>query len=144
MEQASLMVAQIVETTNEAFAAPEPKLQRGASFFAMPPPVPRKQPAVPAGLDLLSQEAAATAKDSAVITPDLSAKKADDSRVPPLCLREDDVGEGEDAGVDDLSVDQCASIIDDVFGGMDDTLFGGADDAPPRGPPPKKKMKMSA
>ena len=132
MDQASLMVAQIVETTNEAFSAPEPKLQRGASFFAMPPPLPRKERAAPAGLDLLSQ--AAGVKDSAVITPDLGAKKADVNLVPPLHLREDDEETDDDTNVDDLSVDQCASIIDDVFGGMDDTLLQG---------PPLKKMKIS-
>ena len=138
MDQASLMVAQIVETTNEAFTAPEPKLPRGASFFAMPPPVPRKHPAARAGLDLLSQ--AASVKDSVVITPDLGAKNADSSLVPPLHLRED--SEEKDAGVDNLSVDQCASIIDDVFGGMDDTLFGGTDDSLLQGPP-LKKMKTT-
>jgi len=139
MDQASLMVAKIVETTNEAFAAPEPKLPRGASFFVMPPPLPRKQPAAPAGLDLLSQ--AASVKDSAVITPDLGAKKADASLVPLLRLHEDGEEE-EDPDVDDLSVDQCASIIDDVFGGMNDTIFGCMDDTHLQGPP-LKKMKTS-
>lgn len=136
MDQASLMVAQIVESTNEAFCAPEPKLQRGASFFVMPPPSPRKKPAASAGLDLVSQAAAAAgdAEDSAVITPDLGSKKTDCSLIPPFHLHDEDKETADDANVDDLSVDQCASIIDDVFGDMDGALLLG---------PPTKKIRES-
>lgn len=132
MDQASLMVAQIVETTNEAFSIPEPKLERGASFFVMPPPKPRKKPSV-AGLDLLSE--AARVKDTVVVTPDLGSKTSDTNLVPALQLHpnEDKDDISEDPHVDDdLSVDQCASIIDDVFGCMDDALLQG---------PPRKKSK---
>ena len=132
MDQASLMVAEIVETTNEAFSVPEPKLQRGASFFVMPPPMPRRQ-APKAGLELLS-EAAVGVKDTRVITPDLGAKASDISSVPALQLHQDE-DHDEDTNVDDLSVDQCASIVDDVFGGMDDALLQG---------PPLKKARTSS
>ena len=135
MDQASLMVAQIVETTNEAFSIPEPKLERGASFFVMPPPKPRKQP-VAAGLDLLSE--AAGASDTVIITPDLGSKTSDVTLVPTLELHADEENHNEDDEDphvdDDLSVDQCASIIDDVFGCMDDALLQC---------PPRKKAKTT-
>ena len=135
MDQASLMVSQIVETTNEAFSIPEPKMERGESFFVMPPPKPRKQQAA-AGLDLLSE--AARAKETVIITPDLTSKNSDEiSLVPTLQLHQDeDDGDAsaDDLSVDDLSVDQCASIVDDVFGCMDDALLQG---------PPLKKAKTS-
>ena len=145
MDQASLMVGQIVETTNEAFSIPEPKMERGASFFVMPPPKPRKQPAA-AGLDLLSETAVAgaTIKDSVVITPDLTSRKSELNLIPSLQLPPAHQGEVhgdedpdthmDDVSVDELSVDQCASIIDDVFGCMDNTILQG---------PPLKKAKTS-
>ena len=135
MDQASLMVSQIVETTNEAFSIPEPKMQRGESFFVMPPPKPRNQPAA-AGLDLLSEVAGV--KETVIITPDLSSKNSDMNLVPSLQLHrneeEDMDTNADDVSVDDLSVDQCASIIDDVFGSFDDALLHG---------PPLKKAKTS-
>lgn len=135
MDQASLMVSQIVETTNEAFSIPGPKMERGESFFVMPPPKPRKQPAA-VGLDLLSEVAGV--KETVIITPDLSSKNSDMSLVPSLQLHhneeEDTDTNADDVSVDDLSVDQCASIIDDVFGYFDDALLQG---------PPLKKAKTS-
>lgn len=126
MDQASLMVAQIVETTNDAFCVPEPKMERGESFVVMPPPMPRKRSAPSAGLDLLSE--AAVVKESVIITPDLNAKKSDPTVIPALHLEADQDNHDDNectADVDDLSLDQCASIIDDVFGAMDDALLRG-------------------
>lgn len=125
MDQASLMVAEIVETTNDAFCIAEPKMERGESFFVMPPPMPRKRSAASAGLDILSQ--AAAINESVIITPDLQARNCDASAVPPLHLEEEDTYDNDEntANVDDLSLDQCASIVDDVFGAMDDALLQG-------------------
>jgi hypothetical protein len=130
MDQASHIVAEIVETTNEAFCLPEPKLERGDSFFVMPPPLPRKQQ-LSVGLELLSEAAEAAKENSVVITPDLTAKTSNANLIPLFHLEDEQIAQQEsEASVDELSSDQCAAIIDDVFGGWDDSLL--------QGPRPKK------
>lgn len=129
MDQASLIVAEIVQATNEAFSLAEPKMERGESFLVMPPPKPRREKTRTEGLELLAE--ATAAKEMAVITPDLAAKNSNLEAVAPLQLHEE---EDCDASVDDLSVDQCVSLVDDLFGDFDDALSHG---------PPLKKAKLS-
>jgi len=124
MDQASRMVAILVELANSAFDTPEKNLHRGDSFFAMPPPLPKIPSRLPkpkpdrdhCGLDLLSKMAA----ELPIVSPDVSSLGSPVQSVPNLELEQDE----------DLSFQQCADIVDCIFGEFDDAIL--------MGPPPKK------
>lgn len=128
MKQVSLIIESVVAMAKDAFVLP-PKKQTsmkrsGSSFMVMPPPPPcaNKLPR-PNGLDLLSKAAASRA----IVSPDLVVLHGQIQRIPELKLEDDD-----DSNIDELSIDQCEHIVDDVFGDMDDALLL---------PPSCKKLK---
>ena len=130
MNQASRMAAIVVEMANGALSSPEKNLHRGDSFLAMPPPLPRIPSLHPepdydqGGLDLLSKMAA----ELPIVSPDVSSLGSPVQPVPNLELEEDEDLSG-------LSADQCADIVDGVFGGFDDAILIG---------PPQKKTKTES
>jgi hypothetical protein len=118
MKQASQVVMTVVETVELSQRKNEKDIKRGNSFLAMPPPKPKKPRFDPVasplcgGLDLLSHTAAVLP----IVSPDMSAKKATANVIPDLELENEDVMS--------LSADQCADIVDGVFGEeFDDTIL---------------------
>ncbi|EEC43961.1 predicted protein [Phaeodactylum tricornutum CCAP 1055/1] len=138
MDRASCIVAAVVEIANNAFCIPEePKsIQRGDSYLAMPPPPPPPQP-IPRQnstnlraklvnpLELLSNAAA----ELPVVSPDLSGLMSPRHGVPPLTLEIPTVDpyledtDDSEKGVSEFSADQCADIVDGVFGALDDAFL---------------------
>jgi len=131
VQQASRVVSSVVETTlrGQEDAGSTTAMSRSASFLAMPPPnrIPARKPEnkkvkFPSsllfqpnedGLDLLSQAAA----QLPIVSPHLSgsASPSESVRIPTLELVEELY---EDDDVSNLSVDQCADIVDTcLFGG---------------------------
>jgi hypothetical protein len=130
------------------------QLVRSESTAAMPPPLP-KCAAPPrmsdtAGLDLLSK----LATERPIVSPDLSARSAPTYIIPCMLLEvgrdanhDSDQGkieEMEEVVVEDkvedeeddpyaFSPDQCAHIVDCVFGDLDDAMLVG---------PPTKKLRI--
>eukprot|EP00522_Entomoneis_paludosa_P013942 CAMPEP_0172449932 /NCGR_PEP_ID=MMETSP1065-20121228/8502_1 /TAXON_ID=265537 /ORGANISM="Amphiprora paludosa, Strain CCMP125" /LENGTH=394 /DNA_ID=CAMNT_0013201693 /DNA_START=99 /DNA_END=1283 /DNA_ORIENTATION=+ len=137
--QAADIVAHVVDITNTFFAVPEDSsIGRGDSFLAMPPPPKLESNAIsqaqyPRKNFEDKRELPGDSKTLALISPDLSATSACTHIIPTLML--DDQGMLEF----DLSPDQCANILDDVFGNVDLTLFASSSDEEP----PQKKTKIS-
>lgn len=127
MEQAAHVVDAIAEVANSLKTAP-PVLPRSASFLAMPPPKTRVPPhqdpheeLSSQGLELLSKAAAALP----IVSPDMSGHTSPhhipDLRLELSCLTNQ---RKEDEDVSQMSADQCASIVDNIFGeGVDDSVF---------------------
>ena len=130
---------------------------RSESFLAMPPPLPKKPMSMrtkikqkPKGLDLLSM----MASELPIVSPDITALSTPKYHVVPNIKLDDDeeekdgnpnafgaatsdedvVNEEED-GVSDLSPDQCAEVVDGIFGDLDDDILMG---------PPMKKQKVDS
>jgi len=95
----------------------------------MPPPKARNS----FGLELLSDAAASTPP---VVSPDLSGRQAS-NHIPILHLEDSAENEQDiDEDVTEFSVDQCASIVDNIFGDdLDDSVF--------IGPPPSKRARVA-
>jgi hypothetical protein len=160
MKQASRIVGVVAAMSNTDLSQQDEslnKILRSESTAAMPPPLPqlatlpRMQGANIDGLDLLSK----LATERPIVSPDLSARSTPMYNIPCIHLEvirdggkhlhqpdhhEDKTDERVDL-VEDLvevesfmlSPDQCASIVDFVFGDLDDvTLMG----------PPAKKRKI--
>ncbi|KAL7580163.1 hypothetical protein ACA910_012916 [Epithemia clementina (nom. ined.)] len=104
-ESAAEVVAQVIEMTNSFFVVPKPIFHRGESYLAMPPPQ-------------MGLRGESSTQNQALISPDLTACSQGPEDVPFMMLNEDEYAEASD-----LSPDQCASILDDVFGDVDITVF---------------------
>jgi hypothetical protein len=148
MSQASHIVRVVTAVSNASLFQKDDSLNRilrSESTAAMPPPVPQlaTRPLTQGdsidGLDLLSQLAA----ERPVVTPDLSARYAPIHNIPRVRL--DAIRDGgkhryqsdlaEDMVEDEsfvLSPDQCADIVDCVFGDLDDVMLMGAPTKKPR------------
>jgi hypothetical protein len=115
------------------------RISRSESQVAMPPPLPKKPTSRPKweaqGLDLLSK----TATDLPIVSPDISALKSPVRIVPDIHFHEEEKVEMQDNESDEdlpeLSLDQCADIVDCVFGDLDDLVLMG---------PPMKKPKRDS
>ena len=120
MKQVSLIIESVVDLANNAFVLPTKKQQSlkrsGSSFMVMPPPPPcaKKLPR-PRGLELLSRAAASRP----IVSPDLVALHGCVHRIPELRLEEEDT----ESVINELSVDQCEHIVDDIFGDTDTALL---------------------
>jgi hypothetical protein len=126
--------------TNSFFVMPTPTFNRGDSYLVMPPPMathrrcqqqPCKEPQ-----ETMSTE---NTKDIAfkslpLVSPDLPATIACDE-VPCLILGDEDLSESPG-----LSADQCADILDDVFGHIDISLFSSSSDDINNRPAKKTKI----
>mmetsp|Transcript_2883 Transcript_2883/g.3866 ORF Transcript_2883/g.3866 Transcript_2883/m.3866 type:complete len:395 (-) Transcript_2883:405-1589(-) len=123
--QALGVVAQVVDMTNSFFMIPdEPSLHRGDSYLVMPPPP--------------SNKGAAGSQD----TKDVSSKSfalVDYGGVSPFIMDDQELSDGSSV----LSLDQCANILDDVFGNIDLSLFSGFPDDKTLDTRPAKKSKSS-
>jgi hypothetical protein len=161
MKQASRIVGLVAAMSNgDLFKQDNSlnKILRSESTAAMPPPLPqvanltRTQCDGVDGLDLLSKLAA----ERAIVSPDLSPRPTPMCNIP--CIRlgvirdggkrryqsdhhqdksDKEVDLAEDAVKDEtftLSPDQCADILDCVFGDLDDVMLMG---------PPTKKHKTN-
>jgi hypothetical protein len=130
IHQASRVVAVVIELANTSSIVPESKLCRSSSFLVMPPPSTR--PGQLKGLEMLSQVAAELdVKSHAPSTlvwashePGLLAEQC-------LVVSDDEVEQGP-SQLSHLSPEQCASIVDGVFGELDDDFCLG---------PPAKRFK---
>jgi hypothetical protein len=139
IHQASRVVAAVVDVANTASIVPESKLCRSSSFLAMPPPQakarsknPKSEPSSSSsshGLDLLGKAAA----ELPIVSPDMSALKARMLQVPSFNLVSEAESETEsEHDLSDLSPDQCADIVDGIFGEFDDAILE----------PPTKRNKV--
>jgi hypothetical protein len=127
--------------TNFFFVMPKPTFNRGDSYLIMPPPManpgrcqqqPCKEP----------QETMSTKntkdisfKSLPLVSPDLRAMIAC-GEVPCLILGDEDLSESSG-----LSADQCADILDDVFGHIDLSLFSSSSDDINKRPAKKSKIR---
>lgn len=136
INQASLVVSAVVEVANRASVVPEQKFPRSSSYLLMPPPpakkrLPTNDASFVSGLEMLSQAAAA-----AGLAGSMSTKMSEMAQ--DIEHEEPDVGvlvsDDEDQVVSHLSPEQCASIVDGVFGELDDDFCLG---------PPAKRFKTS-
>lgn len=157
--RASSVIAAVVEEANTSSIVPESKLCRSSSFLAMPPPMPKLNRRASSsdgkasdllskaedtksknrlhGLDILSTAAA----ELPIVSPDFRARAL--MKQPPdmpnlnLVLDESSSANSsitaDEQDLSDLSPDQCASIVDDIFGDFDDHILSNE--------PPLKKLK---
>jgi hypothetical protein len=159
MSQASHIVGVVAAVSNASLFKQDDslnKILRSESTVAMPPPVPQlaTHPLMQGenidGLDLLSKLAA----ERPVVSPDLSAWSTPIYSIPRIRL--DTIRDGgkhryqpdhyqdktdekvvlaEDVAEDEffaLSPDQCADIVDCIFGDLDDVMLIGAPTKKPR------------
>jgi hypothetical protein len=153
MSQASHIVGVVTAVSNASLFQQDNSLNRilrSESTATMPPPVPQlaTHPLMQGdnidGLDLLSRLAA----ERPVVTPDLSARSTPLHNIPRMCL--DAIRDGgkrryqpdlQQPKIDEdivdnesfvLSPDQCADIVDCVFGDLDDVMLMGAPRKKPR------------
>jgi len=153
MKQTSRIVGVVVAFSNSNLLSHDnSKIFRSESCAAMPPPLPQLT-AVSSkrGLHLLSK--AAEEAERPIVSPDLCALDEPTTvyhSIPYIylekrsaCIDQDEQADedNEDFGdlaqggqVSTLSPDQCADIIDCVFGDIDDDMLMGA--------PPAKKRKV--
>jgi hypothetical protein len=117
IDQASLVVATVVELANTACIVPESKLCRSSSFLEMPPPLPKRRKPCMDALELLSQAAAGLVSIS---EPTISCPVYSRASTEHLVVVSDDETEQD---LLQLSPDQCASIVDGVFKELDDDYF---------------------
>lgn len=106
---AAQVVAEVINMTNLLYRLPGKSMHRRDSYIAMPPPQQ--------GLSH-SSSFPHRSGGQALISPDMSACSKAPEEVPHMMLEEDDISEASD-----LSPDQCASILDDVFGDVDIAVF---------------------
>jgi hypothetical protein len=143
-------IAGIASSSNSATI--ENQLNRSASFLAMPPPNPRtsndpqsdqyqKISSKDLGMELLCKAASALPS----VSPDTYDCMGELHPIPTL-LRLDlsslsvDAKENSDdeESVSQMSADQCADIVDSIFGeGFDDSVFH-------MNPPPMKRARIRA
>jgi hypothetical protein len=154
MKQASHIVGVVAALSDTDLSSQdndgESKILRSESCAAMPPPLPQLT-AVSSkrGLHLLSK--AAEEAERPIVSPDLCALDEPTTiyhSIPYIylekrgaCIEQDEQADEDDEDFGDLaqggqvstlSPDQCADIIDCVFGDIDDDMLMGA-------PPPKKR-----
>jgi hypothetical protein len=160
MKQASHIVGVVAAMSNATLFQQDNsfnKIFRSDSTAAMPPPLPQLAtlPQIQGdnidGLDLLSKLAA----ERPIVSPDLSARSTPIYNIPGIRLgvihdggkhrhpsdgyqdkSDEEVDLVEDVVEDEsftLSPDQCANIVDCIFGDLDDVMLMG---------PPKKKRKI--
>lgn len=127
IHQASRVVAAVVDVANTASIVPESKLCRSSSFLAMPPPKAKNLQPKPntsgetVGLELLSQAAGG---EPCVVSPDMRSKASRSLQVPCLTLVSDAESEAEtEPDLASLSPDQCADIVDGIFGEFDEAIL---------------------
>lgn len=130
--QASGVVAQVVDLTNSFFVIPEPKMfHRGDSYIVMPPPATPIRSSDKRALIDFHQE-----------NKDVSSMKnfslLDCDTVSRILLPEE---QSQDQL--DLSPDQCANILDDVFGSLDVSLFSTGVENRENEARPLKRAKVS-
>lgn len=149
--QASSVIAAVVEEANTSSIVPESKLCRSSSFLAMPPPKPKLKRR---HSDLLSQAEDTSSKNKMhgldllssaaielpIVSPDIRAKYPQQpSGIPNLNLVLDENSSANSSitttdvdqnDLSDLSAEQCAVIVDGIFGCFDDDE-----------PQPAKKLK---
>jgi hypothetical protein len=159
MSQASHIVGVVAAVSNSSLFQQENslnKILRSESTAAMPPPVPQlaTHPLMHGdnidGLDLLSKLAA----ERPVVSPDLSARYTPIYMIPRIRLdairdgrkhryqpdqyhdkTDEEVDLAEDVVEDEsfaLSPDQCAAIVDCIFGDLDDVMLMSAPTKKPR------------
>ena len=159
MSQASHIVGVVAAVSNASLFQQDDsfnKILRSESTAAMPPPVPQvaTHPVMQGGnidgLDLLSKLAA----ERPVVSPDLSARSTPIDSIPHIRLdairnggkhhyQQDHYQDNTDKKVDlaenvaedetfALSPDQCADIVDCIFGDLDDVMLMGAPTKKPR------------
>jgi hypothetical protein len=130
IDQATLVVSAVVDLANSCTVISEPKVSRTASYLIMPPPPAKKWSAADTqsinGLEMLSQAAVGL-----VDTPNMPDVTNDVYHHDCFALVSDD----EDQVLSHLSPEQCASIVDGVFGELDDDFC--------LGPPAQKRFKTS-
>jgi hypothetical protein len=141
------VVDAIAEVSTDASSLPTSDMPRSASFLAMPPPKSRG-PQDPhealsyQGLELLSKAAAALP----VVSPNISGGSGQHQTVPKLqldvSLLKDHKEQVDD--VSEMSVDQCANIVDNIFGegGIDDSVFHHHDMDHDMDPPANKRARI--
>jgi hypothetical protein len=160
MKQASRIVGVVAAMSNATLFEQDNslnKILRSDSTAAMPPPLPQLAtlPQIQGdnidGLDLLSKLAA----ERPIVSPDLSARSTPIYKIPGIRLgvihgggkhrhQSDEYQDKSDEETDlvedaveeesfTLSPDQCANIVDCVFGDLDDVMLMG---------PPTKKRKL--
>ena len=133
VKRAALVVDAIAEVSMKTSTPPR-NLGRSASFLAMPPPKARPvhdphEALSSLGLDLLSNTAACLP----VVTPILSSH-GDPEPVPAMNLeracRSPHLQEEKDFSC--MTADQCANIVDSIFGeGLDESVFHHHSEEPP-------------
>jgi hypothetical protein len=150
MLQAARVVALVVELTNRAYGLvpDEPKLPRGDSYLVMPPPMSKNQLSLQQEQqqqqlatsgdrrkldEAMTSWVGVTPSELPIVSPDLFALNSPHKPMPHLFL--DYQQDGVFDPVDYLSPDQCADVVDGVFGVLDDSIF--------MGPPASKKLKSS-
>ena len=140
MEQAAHVVTSVAEIASSTLTTVS--MPRSASFLAMPPPDPRSPQRKKAslGLELLSRAASALP----IVSPDSRRAVSSDSnnvdQIPSLRLEIAALSlpPCEDDDVEDVatfSPDQCADIVDSIFGDVDDSVFNLV--------PPRKKARAA-
>lgn len=146
MKQASRIVGVVADLSN-ATIAQETKIPRSESCAAMPPPLPKllvtSKKRDRGGLDILCN-AAANAAERPIVSPDLRAHPEPTFHSIPYIhleelhqeatpqdavLAEQSPPEGQDCA---LSADQCANIVDCIFGDLDAAALVCS-------PPPKRR-----
>jgi hypothetical protein len=159
MSQASHLVRVVAAVSSASLFQQDDslnKILRSESTAAMPPPVPQlaTHPLMQVdnidGLDLLSKLAA----ERPVVSPDLSARSTPIYSIPRIRLdtirdgrkhrfqpdhyqdkTDEEVDLAMDVAEDEsfaLSPDQCADIVDCIFGDLDDVMLMGAPTKKPR------------
>lgn len=123
IDAASTVMAGVIDIANTESIVSNERLSRSESFLAMPPPPPKLEER--SGLDLLSAAALN------VVSPELKGSTTV-CPVPQLQLDEED--DDEDV-VSHLSPDQCADIVDGIFGSDLDVPIMTME-------PPLKKLKI--
>lgn len=128
--QASRVVAVVVDIANTSSIVPESKLSRSYSFLAMPPPKPQAKAAQ--ALEMLS--AAAAAEEPMVVSPDMRSLVSPlVPRFPNFDLSSEDEAADVEQDLSELSPDECANIVDGIFGFFDESILGHQ---------PSKKQKL--
>jgi hypothetical protein len=140
-------IADIASSSNSAMV--ENELNRSASFLAMPPPNPRapneprtdqyqKISSKDLGLKLLSKAASALP----IVSPAMTGRMLELHPIPvfrlelPSLSLETKKNYDDEEDVSEMSADQCADIVDSIFGeGVDDSVFHMI-------PPPTKRARV--
>lgn len=132
MEQAAKVVTVVAEIASSPTVKPSSTpMPRSASFLAMPPPKKRSRQQQdngklhPLGLELLCKAAA----ELPIVSPEMWAHRAaaaedeDQAIMPMLELGTPALPFSEEED-EDFSPDQCAKMVDNILGDVDDSVFG--------------------